>query len=229
MTQIQTRSLADILADNPATARVLDRLGLDYCCHGQQPLESACAEAGLDPVAVMAELDAVEPQGDAVWTRLAPPALADSIVESHHRYLKEELPLLDALAEKVLAVHGERHPELSGVRQLVRRIRAELEPHLMKEERILFPAIHDIAAGRKDFPFGSIDNPIRMMLSEHDRAGDLLAELKAATGGYAVPDDACASYRSLYERLEALEADTHLHVYKENHVLFPAALGMAGG
>jgi regulator of cell morphogenesis and NO signaling len=223
-----TKSLGDIVADNPATARALDRLGLDYCCHGQRSLESACAEAGLDPVAVVAELDAIGPGGDTSWAQLEPPALADHIVESHHRYLKEELPLLDALAEKVLSVHGERHPELNQVRALVREIRADLEPHLLKEERILFPGIHDLARGRRDFPFGTVADPIRVMLLEHDRAGDLLAALRAATGSYAVPEDACASYGSLYQRLEALEADTHLHIHKENHTLFPAALRMAG-
>ena len=224
MTDIQTRTLGDIVAGNPATARALDRLGLDYCCHGQRSLESACVEAGLDPRAVLAELDAIESTGDAGWAGLEPPALADHIVESHHRYLKEELPLLDGLAEKVLAVHGERHPELAEVRELVHEIRADLEPHLMKEERILFPAIRDLCQGRRDFPFGSIGNPIRMMLLEHDRAGELLAAVRTATGGYAIPAHACASYRSLYERLEALEADTHLHVHKENHTLFPATL-----
>jgi regulator of cell morphogenesis and NO signaling len=229
MIESQTRTLGDIVADNPATARNLDRLGLDYCCHGQRSLATACAEAGLDAAAVMVELDAVLPDGTAGWARLEAPDLADHIVESHHAYLKDELPLLDALAEQVLTVHGERHPELSDVRALVHEVRADLEPHLVKEERILFPAIHALAGGRRDFPFGSVGNPIRMMLFEHERAGELLAALRTATGSYAVPADACASYRSLYERLEALEADTHLHVHKENHTLFPAALRLAEG
>jgi regulator of cell morphogenesis and NO signaling len=167
--------------------------------------------------------------GDRGWVGLEPSALADHIVEVHHRYLQEELPLLDALAEKVLSVHGERHPELARVRTLVREIRSDMELHLMKEERILFPAIRDLAGGRRDVPFGALSNPVQMMLVEHDRAGDLLGALRAATGAYAVPDDACASYRSLYERLETLEADTHLHVHKENHTLFPAALRLADG
>lgn len=219
--------LGEIVADNPGAARALDRLGLDYCCHGQLSLAAACAEAGLDPADVSAELDVIPIDGDRAWIELAPPALADHIVETHHRYLKEELPLLDALADKVLAVHGQRHPELAEVRALVSEVRADLEPHLMKEERILFPAIHDLVAGRRDFPFGRLANPVRMMLSEHDRAGELLVALRRATGGYAVPDDACASYRSLYERLDALELDTHRHIHKENHALFPAALQLA--
>lgn len=219
--------LAEVVANNPAAARALDRLGLDYCCHGGRTLAAACAEAGLDPDEVAAELDAIPVDGDNSWTELAPPALADHIAETHHEYLKEELPLLDVLAEKVLSVHRDRHPELTAVRALVADVRADLEPHLMKEERILFPAIRDLVGGRREFPFGALANPVGMMLVEHDRAGDLLAALRAVTGGYAVPDDACASYRSLYERLEALEADTHRHIHKENHVLLPAALRLA--
>ena len=219
-----TATLGDLVADNPAAARVLDRLGLDYCCHGERSLDEACTAAGLDPEAVRATIVELGNGADTSWTTLEPPALADHIVATHHAYLHEELPLLDALATKVLAVHGDRHPELHDVQRLVVALRADLEPHLMKEERVLFPAIHAIAAGRREFPFGPIANPIRMMSVEHDRAGDLLAELRHVTGGYVVPDDGCASYRSLFERLEGLEHDTHVHIHKENHVLFPAAL-----
>jgi regulator of cell morphogenesis and NO signaling len=160
----------------------------------------------------------------ADWAALEPAELADHIVATHHAYLHEELPLLDALAAKVLAVHGDRHLELQEVRQLVAAVRADLEPHLMKEERVLFPAVRALVGGRRDFPFGSIANPVRMMEVEHDRAGQLLADLRRATNHYSVPTDGCASYRSLYERLDRLEHDTHVHIHKENHVLFPAAV-----
>ena len=224
MTDTHVPNLGDLVAANPAAARVLDRLGLDYCCHGEQTLAAACAAAGLDADAVLDELAGTDASGDTAWTALDPPALAAHIVETHHRYLHEELPLLDELADKVLAVHGQRHPELVQVRALVNELRADLTPHLLKEERVLFPAIAAVAAGQREFPFGSVANPIRMMSSEHDRAGELLEQLRVATSGYAVPDDACASYRSLYERLEALALDTHAHIHKENHVLFPAVL-----
>jgi regulator of cell morphogenesis and NO signaling len=114
------------------------------------------------------------------------------------------------------------------VRRLVADVRADLEPHLHKEERVLFPAIAALAEGLTDFPFGSVAQPIHMMVIEHDRAGELLALLRGATDDYRVPADGCASYRSLYERLAALEFDTHVHIHKENHVLFPAALRLAG-
>lgn len=228
MIDLQSRTLGDLVADNPATARALDRLGLDYCCHGERSLVEACEEAGLDPASVAAEIDAVTPGGDRSWAELEPSALADHIAESHHRYLYEEMPLLEALAEKVLSVHGERHAELVEVRSLVAALWAELEPHLRKEERILFPATHELAGRRSQLPSGALSEHVRMLMFEHDRAGRLLVRLRAVTDDYTVPTDGCASYRSLFERLAALEADTHVHIHKENHTLFPAALRLAG-
>ena len=222
------RTLGDLVTELPGAARTFDRLGLDYCCHGGRSLADACADAGLDPRAVFAELDRGD-RGDAAvhaepWADLDPPALADHLVATHHRYLHDELAPLEALAEKVEGVHGRRHAELATVRRLVHELRADLEPHLAKEERVLFPAIRALYAGRRDFSFGTVANPIRVMSAEHDRAGELLAQLRDATGGYVAPPDACASYAQLYDRLATLEHDTHVHVHKENHRLFPAAI-----
>jgi regulator of cell morphogenesis and NO signaling len=228
MPDVDELVLGDLVAANPGAARVLDAVGLDYCCHGDRTLAEACAAAGLDPAELVRELDALDGERDATWTALDAPALAAHIVDTHHRYLHAELPLLHALSAKVLSAHGLRHPELEVVRELIGALRADLEPHLLKEERVLFPAIAALAEGHTDFPFGSVANPIRMMSIEHERAGELLARLRARTNDYEVPADACASYRSLYERLAALEFDTHLHIHKENHVLFPAARRLAG-
>jgi regulator of cell morphogenesis and NO signaling len=224
MTVTATRTLGELVAEAPGRAAVLDRLGLDYCCHGQRTLIDACTEAGLEADAVAAELGTAREQPGDHPTE--PAALADHIEATHHRYLHEELPALHALAAKVLGVHGERHPELADVRRLVDALRADLEPHLLKEERVLFPAIRSLASGARDLPFGTVQHPIRVMSSEHDHAGELLASLRDVTGGYRVPDDGCASYRSLYERLAALEADTHRHIHLENNVLFPAAVAL---
>jgi regulator of cell morphogenesis and NO signaling len=227
MTDVQHRTLGDVVTINPATARVLESFGLDYCCHGDQPLDAACAAAGLDVDDVVNRLSELPVEGDTDWVELEAPALADHIVATHHAYLHEELPLLDTLARKVELVHGERHPELAEVARLVTEIRADLEPHLMKEERVLFPSIRALSTGVTEFAFGSVANPIRMMMLEHDRCGELLLELRAVTADFAVPPDACASYRSLYERLGALELDTHIHIHKENHVLFPKAVALS--
>jgi regulator of cell morphogenesis and NO signaling len=230
MTPAADTTLADLVSAEPARAAVLDDLGLDYCCHGQRSVEAAARAAGLDVGAVLRALDvpgasdAGDGRGAADWEHLGLAELAAHVVETHHRYLWDELPNLEALAAKVDSVHGARHPELHDVHELVRALRADLEPHMSKEERVLFPAISRLAAGERDFPFGHIENPVRVMCNEHEHAGELLERLRTTTASYRVPDDGCASYRSLYERLAHVEADTHLHIHKENNVLFPAAI-----
>jgi regulator of cell morphogenesis and NO signaling len=228
MTVLATRTLGHLVAEAPARAAVLDRLGVDYCCHGQRSLADACTAAGLNAAEVSAELDAVTDVVAVDYPR-EPAALAGHIEATHHRYLHSELPELGTLAVKVAGVHREGHPELVAVGRLVAELGAELEPHMLKEERVLFPAIRALVGGVREFPFGTVRNPIRMMSLEHDRAGELLAELRATTDDYRVPDDGCASYRSLYERLERLEADTHRHIHLENNVLFPAAIAVEDG
>ena len=217
-----SRSLGELVAERPARARVFESVGLDYCCRGKRSLVDAAEAAGLDVDAVVADLAAVIEPGDADVDALSPAELVDHIESTHHVYLHQELPALDALAAKVAGVHGGRHPELAEVARLVTELRADLEPHLVKEEQVLFPAIRRLAEGPADLPFGSISNPIRVMMTEHEHAGRLLAELRAATQGFTVPADGCASYRSLYERLPAMEADTFRHIHLENNVLFPA-------
>jgi regulator of cell morphogenesis and NO signaling len=222
-----TETLAQLVADVPARAIALDRFGLDYCCGGDQRFDDACAHAGLDPNAVEAELDKGPRRDDMHAGRdMTPNELIDHLLNIHHAYLHDELPALDALARKVFGVHGERHPELGPVRALIRLLVDDLEPHMMKEERVLFPAIQRLATGAAEFPFGSISNPIRMMSIEHERAGELLARLREATNDYEVPADACASYRALYERLASVDHDTRLHIFEENHLLFPKAAAL---
>jgi regulator of cell morphogenesis and NO signaling len=219
------QSLGALVAEAPARARVLEEFGLDYCCNGDRSLAEATRAAGIDPDAVVAALAAATASGasaaDATTEAGDPVALIEDILSTHHAFLWKELPSLVALAVKVEDVHGSRHPELATVHRLVAALKEDLEPHMVKEERILFPAIRLLVEGQRQFEFGTINNPIRMMRFEHDQAGAVLAELRRITAGYAVPDDACASYEALYRRLEHVEKDTHLHIHKENNVLFP--------
>lgn len=223
-TQYAGTTLAQLVAEQPARAAVFDRLGLDYCCHGGRSLAEAAEAAGRSLAEVVDALERVAPAPPQPWEHLQGAGLAAHIVETHHRYLWDELPALEALAAKVVSAHGTRHAELSEVRQLVVALRADLEPHMRKEEQVLFPAIARLEAGERSFPFGHVANPVRVMMSEHEHAGALLEQLRGVTSEFVVPADGCASYRSLYERLERLEADTHLHIHKENNVLFPAAI-----
>lgn len=224
-----TVRLGELVTERPPTARVLERHHLDYCCHGQITLGEACAAAGLAVDQVLDELAAVAAApAPQPWTTMGPTELADLIEATHHRFLREELPRLTELGTKVVGVHGERHPELADVARCLAALRADLEPHLMKEERVLFPIIRQLEADRtagttSAFHCGSVQNPIGVMLLEHDAAGHLLERLRRLTGDYRLPDDACASYALWYRGLEELEHDTHQHVHKENHRLFPLA------
>ena len=154
--------------------------------------------------------------------------LVDHLEATHHRYLWEEMPRLSALMAKVVAVHGERHPELHAIAACYEEVRADLEPHLAKEEQVLFPMIRELATAPSlpSFHCGTLRNPISVMLREHDAVGELLAELRRLTNGYLAPADGCASYVTCFAALAELEADTHLHIHKENNLLFPLVTRM---
>ncbi len=223
-------TLAEIASHRPALTRELERLGLDDCCGGRRSLAEACLERGLDPEATAAELtraavaEAVAPD----WSALAPAELVAHLVATHHLVLKQELPRLSELAARVSRVHGGRHPELIEVAALLAQLRAELEPHLQQEEQVLFPLIHSLvtATSRPSGHTGSIAEAIAPMEREHVAVAALLERLRQRTGGYQAPVDTCASTRALMAGLADLEADTHLHVHKENNHLFPAVLSL---
>ncbi|QDV86197.1 hemerythrin domain-containing protein [Stieleria magnilauensis] len=152
--------------------------------------------------------------------------LADHIETTHHAYLREELPRLDFMTEKVARVHGDKEPRLLKTREAVVALKAELEPHMMKEEKILFPMVRQLEAAteRPESHCGSVGNPIRQMEHEHDQAGNALAILNDSTDGYTPPEWACNTYRAMLDSLAQLERDMHQHIHKENNVLFPKAI-----
>ncbi len=231
MTVIEkTMTLGDLVNAYPEVARELERWGLDYCCRGGRTLTDACTSAGLDEALVVAELSAATKQRTANedWTAMDAMSLVDHIMATHHVYLWQELPRLTALLAKVTLAHGLKHPELREVSAIYEELRADLEPHMLKEERVLFPMVKELATATEPpaFHCGSVRNPISVMLSEHDRAGALLARLRDVTQGFAPPDDGCASYEASYRGLAELEADTHLHIHKENNLLFPMVVRM---
>lgn len=221
--------VATLVLEQPSRARVFERFGIDYCCGGKTPLEAACAERGLDVAAVLAALE--EPRADEAddvdWAAAPVAELCAHIVGHHHAYLRDELPPLRQLADKVARVHGANHPELVAVQTTFAALADELEQHMVKEERILFPAcvaLEEGAAG--GFPFGSVENPIRVMLDDHDEVAAGLARLRELTNAYAPPRDGCNSYRALFARLQTLETDTHRHIHEENNILFPRAVAL---
>ena len=215
------RTLADLVAENPARAVVLDRIGLDFCCHGNRSLADACSEAGLDSDEVAAALSTAA-EVPVAWTGGGRGDLAAYVESTHHSYLHAELGSLEWLANKVLSVHGERHPELQEVAQMVVEIATDFRPHLAAEETEVFPTIASLPPGTAGD--GRLAGRIDELVAEHTAMGAKLARLRKVTGGYTPPEDGCASYRSLYARLAQLEADTHIHIHLENNILFPSAL-----
>ncbi len=222
-------TLGQCVAQHPKTARVLEALQLDYCCGGDATIAAACADKGMDVQQVTTQLNraAAEPTTTAGVdiATMSLTELCDHIEQTHHAYLREELPRLSASLDKVVAAHADRHPELLQLQAAFAELRAELEPHMLKEERILFPAIRilEAAVDRPQFPFGTVANPIRMMEHEHDAAGDGLKRIRSLTGEFSPPEDACNTYLVMFDALQQLERDLHSHIHKENNVLFPRA------
>lgn len=220
-----------VVAERLGRGRVFERLGIDYCCHGATPLAEACAGRSLDVDRVMAEIaesDLREPKedlGQIDYSAMAAGELADHIVETHHAFLRSELPRLSELMGRVAVAHGGRHPELTELGSTFSDLRQELESHMIKEERILFPLIKQLESARAPFPIhcGTVENPIRVMEHEHATVGTALQRIRELTGNHLAPADGCASFKALYDGLARLETNLHHHIHKENNILFPRA------
>jgi regulator of cell morphogenesis and NO signaling len=217
--------VAQIVLQHPETATIFQRLTIDFCCHGHQRLEEACAESGYDANAVLRELDA------AIAARKAPaddprtlstPALIDYIITKHHAYLRTALPTVIGLATKVATVHGVRDARLYDLAATVREMADVLLPHLDEEESTVFPAMR---AERPDL--AAVAKLLSDVESEHQEVGAMLASIRAAANDYIEPEWACSTYRRLFSELVRIEADTLRHVHLENHVLAPRFGGLS--
>lgn len=226
-------TIGEMVVEDYRKAEVFRKFGLDYCCGGKKSLEDACQKKGIDPLAVQRELDQVGASGagpEQDFDAWPLDTLAGHIVDRHHQYVAGALPMLYELTAKVARVHGERHPELIQIAWYFNAIAQELQLHMQKEEMVLFPVIRQMAAAQhNDAPmpkpaFGSIENPIRMMESEHESAGGAMEAIRLLSSDYTPPTDACTSYRVLYAKLQEFEQDLHQHVHLENNILFPKAI-----
>jgi len=223
--------VADVAARHPRTIDVFERHGIDFCGGGRRSLDEACRDNGLDPAAVAAEIEAAaaaETPADRTFTDAPLGELLDHIVGRYHAALREDLPRLARMAEKVADVHGGRHAELLEIATVYGALHADLEPHLGAEEERVFPAVRRLASAAG--PWTAADQAaLHELEEEHDRAGAALARLRALSSGFAVPADGCNTYRALYEGLSRLERDLHEHVHLENNVLFPRVVSLSAG
>jgi regulator of cell morphogenesis and NO signaling len=229
------KTVRELAVETPNATRVFEKFGIDYCCGGKKPLDEACRAANLPVQEVIAALEIASSPADRSSYELPSGSLAelvDHIVKTHHKFTRDEIARLQKLLEKVCSVHGKNHPELLTIQGTFHHLVQELTLHLMKEENVLFPYIvrMEEAVLQNDPvlppPFGTVQNPVRMMAQEHDSAGDALRQIRSASSNFTLPPDACISYRTLYQALEGFEADLHQHIHLENNILFPRSIAM---
>ena len=229
-----TKTVRELALEILEATRVFEKFGIDYCCGGGKVFSEACAAAGLSPDEVLQSLEqagqtATLTDETTDWRTQPLSKLNSYIVARHHTFTRDELDRLIPLVSKVCSVHGDNHTELLHLQSLFQELYRDLIPHMHKEEMVLFPFIEQmdraVSEGRPvPAPFfGTIQNPIRMMMMEHDRAGEILKEIRQVSNGFKVPADGCISYETLYKALVALEQDLHEHIHLENNILFPRA------
>jgi regulator of cell morphogenesis and NO signaling len=231
------KTVREIAIEIPGATRVFEKMGIDYCCGGAKPITEACQSAGVTLDEVVRSLEQSEASSQAFaqskdWQAESLASLITHIYGKHHVFTREELDRIEPLLAKVCSVYGERKPELLQIQALFTELKRELLLHMKKEENILFPYItqlEDAVSAGRSAPapmFGTVRNPVRMMMVEHDGAGDMLRRIRQLSDDFTPPADACVSYQTLYSALEGLEQDLHQHIHLENNILFPGAIKM---
>lgn len=220
---IQNRTLRDIVSENFNAAVLFDAYGLDYCCNGGQTLEDACSERGIESTKVITGLFQLETDSSSQrYFRWDVSFLIDYILNNHHSFIRDAAPVITTHLEKSVTAHGDNHPELHQVISIFNECSNGLSEHLLKEEQVLFPYIKKLQ--QYGVASGMIEQPIAVMLQEHETVGSELREIRELLNDYSVPDDACTTLQLVYKELEAFESDIHKHVFLENAVLFPKAI-----
>lgn len=234
MHNLQTKTVREIALEMPITTRVFEEFKIDYCCHGNTMFDEACRNVGASPETVMHEIgEVLDTLGNKELDWLVDASLCelvDYILDKHHVYTKDEIEQLTPLMAKVARRHGEHNPYLLELQRVFQTVCDDLGPHMMKEEMVLFPYIKDLEANlSKEIiastpPFGTVQNPVRMMKKEHEEVGGLLSQMRLISNDYTLPDGACPSFMALYHRLAEFERDLHQHIHLENNLLFPKAV-----
>lgn len=227
------KEIGQYVADDFRTAAIFSKYKIDFCCNGNRTVEEACDKKGIDSNQLMDELNQVlNSKGAETIDYKSWPLdlLAEYIEKKHHRYVEEKTPVLRQFLDKLCRVHGERHPELFKINELFTASAGELASHMKKEELILFPFIKKMVNAKLEDQtvqspqFGTVENPIAMMMEEHDNEGARFREIDALTNNYTPPADACNTYKVTFAMLEEFEKDLHLHIHLENNILFPEAI-----
>ncbi|HJN53862.1 MAG TPA: iron-sulfur cluster repair di-iron protein [Flavobacteriaceae bacterium] len=229
---MKNKTIAQIVSSDIRTSKIFKKYGIDFCCGGGKLLSKVCEEKNINKSTVLDEIKqldnkSIEPKFDKMDLEL----LINHIIETHHKYVREMIPIIKEFAEKVSKVHGGSNPEILLIARVFSELSIELLQHLIKEEKILFPHIIKLSAKEKNktsfsTSFDSIENPIKMMELDHSKAGNYLKQIKILSNYFKPPLHACNTYKALYHNLKEFQDDLHIHIHLENNILFPKALEM---
>lgn len=233
--KIQQKTVADIVREDYRAADVFKNHGIDFCCGGSKTIEQVCQKHHVDLQQLTDELEqklSTTDRPEVDYNEWPLDKLCDHIIKVHHRYVEDTIPLLKGYLEKVVLVHGKAHPELNQIKMLFEESAGELTKHMRKEELMLFPFIRKMvkAADKNalvDQPmFGTVENPVSMMMQEHDTEGNRFKQIARLANDYQPPAEACNTYRVTFHKLREFEEDLHLHIHLENNILFPKAIAL---
>ncbi len=233
MNDLRKKDLADIVIDNHRAAAVFEKYRLDYCFNGHRTLEEACSEKSMDIMKVISDLENEVSGSTSVnlpFKELPLSVLTDYIHHTHHDYIRKESPQLVEYLQKIVTEYGDKNPKLIKVLAAFNALREELELHMQKEERVLFPRINEMdknkyRQGNSRVNIAYLQSPITIMEQEHLHTGELMEEIHLLTQEFSIAEDS-ENYRLAMESLQAFESDLHQHIHLENNILFPAAIEM---
>lgn len=233
MNLTEEKKIADYVTEDYRTAAVFKKYNIDFCCNGNRGIEEATKKSGIDPAKIYRDLEEIKLQNNSGTTDYQGwplDLLADYIEKRHHRYVVEKTPIISAFLNKLCKVHGSRHPELFEIDREFTECAGQFAAHMKKEELILFPFIHKMVKAKMSGTelstphFGTVENPVHMMMEDHDAEGERFRRIAALSNNYTPPADGCNTYRVTFAMLAEFEEDLHLHVHLENNILFPKAI-----
>lgn len=225
--------IGELVAQDYRAASVFKKYGIDFCCQGNRTIQDACEAKNIDASSVLVDLNEANKASTASsidYQSWPLDLLVDYIEKKHHRYVEDKTQEIKPYLDKICRVHGGRHPELLEINNLFNEAAGELAAHMKKEELILFPFIRKIAKAKQENAkleaphFGTVENPIQMMMHEHNTEGERFRKIENLSDNYTPPLDACNTYRVTFALLKEFEADLHLHIHLENNILFPKAI-----
>lgn len=227
--------IGEIVAADYRTAAVFENFGIDFCCKGNKSIGDVCEAKNINANVLIERLDTVInlQENKAVnYQSWHIDLLADYIEKNHHRYVQQKIPVINQYLDKLCGVHGLKNPELFGIREQFNHAATELLAHMKKEEMVLFPFIRQLFVAQTTHQtpptphFGTVQNPVQMMMHEHDIEGERFRTIAQLSNNYTPPADACNTYKVTYALLKEFETDLHLHIHLENNILFPKAIAM---